>query len=234
MEEIWDESMREGLGGLILRVAIAEGWEEKYLGIRGTEKGQGWAESESDEGRGTKEGVHCKKELAIFPSPAGMSLTKLSLGRKKLNYSRPGRVWSVTSRLGTGKRLTLFYSVSYICYFLLFWHICSNNAPYPPPHPQTHRVTSQSKHLAVSQPYFRPPQPPPPYMRTQHIFHCTCIDGAHHCSKEPIRKLINLCLLPSKIYISSNNQRYSFVKVSRFHCRGKVSIQLSACPMWLI
>ncbi len=53
---------------------------------------------------------HCKKELAIFPSPAGMSLTKLSLAGKKLNYSRPGRVWSVTSRLGTGKRLTLFYS----------------------------------------------------------------------------------------------------------------------------
>jgi hypothetical protein len=55
--------------------------------------------------------LHCKKELAIFPSPAGMSLTKLSLGGKKLNYSRPGRVWSVTSRLGMGKRLTLFYSV---------------------------------------------------------------------------------------------------------------------------
>ncbi len=36
--------------------------------------------------------IHCKKELAIFPSPAGMSLTKLSLGGKKLNYSRPGRV----------------------------------------------------------------------------------------------------------------------------------------------
>ncbi len=57
------------------------------------------------------ERLHCKKELAIFPSPAGMSLTKLSLGGKKLNYSRPGRVWSVTSRLGTGKRLTLFYNV---------------------------------------------------------------------------------------------------------------------------
>jgi hypothetical protein len=36
--------------------------------------------------------LHCKKELAIFPSPAGMSLTKLSLAGKKLNYSRPGRV----------------------------------------------------------------------------------------------------------------------------------------------
>jgi hypothetical protein len=41
-----------------------------------------------------------------------MSLTKLSLGGKKLNYSRPERVWSVTSRLGTGKRPTLFYSVA--------------------------------------------------------------------------------------------------------------------------
>ncbi len=36
--------------------------------------------------------THCKKELAIFPSPAGMSLTKLSLAGKKLHYSRPGRV----------------------------------------------------------------------------------------------------------------------------------------------
>jgi len=60
--------------------------------------------------------MHCKKELAIFPSPAGMSLIKLSLGGKKLNYSRPGRVWSVTSRLGTGKRPTLFYSAIYSKY----------------------------------------------------------------------------------------------------------------------
>ncbi len=47
--------------------------------------------------------VHCKRELAIFPSPAGMSLTKHSLGGKKLNYSRPGRVcvgvaWGVINR----------------------------------------------------------------------------------------------------------------------------------------
>ncbi len=34
--------------------------------------------------------LHCKKRLAIFP---------------------PGRVWLVTSRLGTGKSLTFFYSV---------------------------------------------------------------------------------------------------------------------------
>ncbi len=26
--------------------------------------------------------LHCKKELAVFPSPAGMSLTKLSLAGK--------------------------------------------------------------------------------------------------------------------------------------------------------
>jgi hypothetical protein len=40
----------------------------------------------------SRETVHCKKELAIFPSQAGMSLTKLSLAGKKPNYSRPGRV----------------------------------------------------------------------------------------------------------------------------------------------
>jgi hypothetical protein len=55
--------------------------------------------------------VHCKKELAVFPSPAGMSLIKLFLGGNNLVFSRPERVRSVTSRLGTGKWLTLFYSV---------------------------------------------------------------------------------------------------------------------------
>jgi hypothetical protein len=42
----------------------------------------------------TATNVHCKKSFSGF-----------------LNYSRPGRVWLVTSRLGTGKPLTLFYSV---------------------------------------------------------------------------------------------------------------------------
>ncbi len=56
--------------------------------------------------------LHCKKELAVFPSPAGMSLIKLFLGGNNLVFSRPERVWSVISRLGTGKWLTLFYSVA--------------------------------------------------------------------------------------------------------------------------
>jgi hypothetical protein len=40
-----------------------------------------------------------------------MSLIKLFLGGNNLVFSRTERVWSVTSRLGTGKRLPLFYSV---------------------------------------------------------------------------------------------------------------------------
>jgi hypothetical protein len=40
-----------------------------------------------------------------------MSLIKLFLGGNNFVFSRPERVWSVTSRLGTGKWLTLFYSV---------------------------------------------------------------------------------------------------------------------------
>jgi hypothetical protein len=42
-----------------------------------------------------------------------MSLIKLFLGGNNLLFSRPERVWSVTSRLGKGKWLTLFYSVQY-------------------------------------------------------------------------------------------------------------------------
>ncbi len=60
-----------------------------------------------------------------------MSLTKLSLGWK-FNYSRPGRVWSVTSWLGTGKRLSLIYSAgrtewalsrnNFFFSFKVLWH----------------------------------------------------------------------------------------------------------------
>jgi hypothetical protein len=58
--------------------------------------------------------LHCKRRLAIFPSPAGMSQTKISLARI-IKYSRPGRAWLVTSRLvGPGKLLTFFYSVVHI------------------------------------------------------------------------------------------------------------------------
>ncbi len=54
--------------------------------------------------------VHCKKVI-VFPVPSG-DVTNQSLpGQDLLNYSRPGRVWSVTSRLGTGKTIIIFYSV---------------------------------------------------------------------------------------------------------------------------
>ncbi len=39
--------------------------------------------------------LHCKKMFAIFPSPAGMSLIKLSLDGNNLIIPAPGRVWSV-------------------------------------------------------------------------------------------------------------------------------------------
>ncbi len=51
---------------------------------------------------------HRKKRLATFPSPAGMSLSKLSLGGNNLIFPAQGRVWYVTSRLGMGMSLTFF------------------------------------------------------------------------------------------------------------------------------
>jgi hypothetical protein len=47
--------------------------------------------------------LHCRKRLAIFLPPAGMSLTKLSLAG--YNLINPGLV---ISRLGTGNSLTFF------------------------------------------------------------------------------------------------------------------------------
>ncbi len=49
--------------------------------------------------------IHCEKRLAIFPSPAELSLTKLSL-------TRPGRVLVSDIPAGNGKIANLFYSVS--------------------------------------------------------------------------------------------------------------------------
>jgi len=45
-----------------------------------------------------KGGMHCKKGLAIFPSPAGMSLTILSLVGNNLPSPSPGKVWSKKTR----------------------------------------------------------------------------------------------------------------------------------------
>jgi hypothetical protein len=47
-----------------------------------------------------------------------MSLIKLFLGGKNLVFSRPERVWSVTSRLETGKWLTPFNSVGSLLPFV--------------------------------------------------------------------------------------------------------------------
>ncbi len=53
---------------------------------------------------------HTVKKVNCFSRPpAGMSLTLP--GRELLIYSRPGRFWLVTSRLGTGKTITFFNSV---------------------------------------------------------------------------------------------------------------------------
>jgi hypothetical protein len=63
--------------------------------------------------------MYTVKKVNDFPVPSrDVTHTKLSLARKNLYFSCPARVWLVTSRLGTGKSLTFFYSVCtamYIC-----------------------------------------------------------------------------------------------------------------------
>ncbi len=58
--------------------------------------------------------VHRKKRFTSFPSPAGMSLTKLPLGRNISVMTLlfpPRESLVVTSRLGTGNSRTFFYGV---------------------------------------------------------------------------------------------------------------------------
>jgi hypothetical protein len=53
--------------------------------------------------------IHCKKRLTIFPSLAGMSLTKLFLGIIQLFLARESLISDILT--GNGKIANLFYSV---------------------------------------------------------------------------------------------------------------------------
>ncbi len=86
--------------------------------------------------------LHCKKRLTIFPSPAGMSLTKLYLVGNNIINSRPGRVWLVTSQLWAEKSQTFFtvygkavIVVKYIRGGFLLYNILGGKSDRLPPSP---------------------------------------------------------------------------------------------------
>jgi hypothetical protein len=57
--------------------------------------------------------LHCKKRLAVFPSLAGMSLTKLSLAGTNLIIPGQGEFGISDIPAGDGKTCNLFYSAVY-------------------------------------------------------------------------------------------------------------------------
>ncbi len=63
---------------------------------------------------GTLYYIHCKKELAVFPSPAGMSLIKLFLGGNNLVFSRPESLVS-DILAGDGKMANSFLQCRNTC-----------------------------------------------------------------------------------------------------------------------
>jgi hypothetical protein len=73
--------------------------------------------------------IHRKKRFTSFPSPAGMSLTKLPLGRNisvMTSLFPPRESLVVTSRLGTVNSRTFFCGVLlylYMCVYLQHWKI---------------------------------------------------------------------------------------------------------------
>jgi hypothetical protein len=59
------------------------------------------------------------KKVIVFPVPSRDVTNQTLTCREKFNNSLPGRVWLVTSRLGTGKTITFFYSVRPLLRFQL-------------------------------------------------------------------------------------------------------------------
>ncbi len=58
-----------------------------------------------------RSGCYTVKKVSVFPVPSQVVINQTLPGREKFNYFRPERVWLVTSRHGTEKSLTFFYSV---------------------------------------------------------------------------------------------------------------------------
>jgi hypothetical protein len=102
-----------------------EGKDEEKEG-KGKRQGPKWREERDEEimGDGSNEkeiadsslsDLHRKKRFTSFPSPAGMSLTKLPLGRNNsvmTSLFPPRESLVVTSRLGTGNSRTFFLRCS--------------------------------------------------------------------------------------------------------------------------
>jgi hypothetical protein len=57
------------------------------------------------------DGAVTVKKVNDFPVPSRDVTNQTLSGRELLNYSRPGRIWYVTSWLGSGKSGTFFHSV---------------------------------------------------------------------------------------------------------------------------
>jgi hypothetical protein len=76
--------------------------------------------------------MHRKNRLAAFPSPARDVTNQKSV--ELFNYFPPGRIWLVTSRLGTGKPLTSFLQCTVFLQCASTWgkhpkdrHICRSD-----------------------------------------------------------------------------------------------------------
>ncbi len=65
--------------------------------------------------------LHCKKMINEFPVLSRDVTIQALPGRQKLSYSRPGRVWAMTSRLGMGKWQIFFYSVHHVLAFCIYF-----------------------------------------------------------------------------------------------------------------
>ncbi len=90
--------------------------------------------------------LYTVKKGSDFPVPSRTNQTLP--GQEKFNYSWPGRVWLVPSRLGTGKSLTFFtvYAPRMAAFWCTLGHLTGRYVRCPPAAPYPHCAPFLSSH----------------------------------------------------------------------------------------
>jgi hypothetical protein len=73
------------------------------------------------EGRGVGLGGYTVKKVIVFPVPSRDVSNQTLPGREEFNNYRPDRVWLVTSRLGTGKKIYFLQCTQDDVFICEFW-----------------------------------------------------------------------------------------------------------------
>ncbi len=146
-----------------------------------------------------------KKRFTSFPSPAGMSLTKLPIGRNNsvmTSLFPPRESLVVTSRLGTGNSRTFFLRCTYAEFngkkIIVYCNTKSSCSSSKYILALRRRNLAMSLHADSSNSSGPPTSPPPPSIQCPPLFYSTAArggGGGQYTVRNTIQKHQDPCLL---------------------------------------